>query len=59
MLKLPVIVGFGGVNAAGRSSFHHGHNRMIFDVLDSEKQSRTLQSLAALMNSSVDDADYL
>ena len=49
MLKLPVIVGFGGVNAAGRASFHHGHNRMVFDALGQDKQQQTLQSLSALM----------
>lgn len=59
MLKLPVIVGFGGVNAAGRSSFHHAHNRMIFDALDSHQQSRTLQSLATLMNCAADDTDFI
>ena len=59
MLRLPVIVGFGGVNAAGRSSFHHGHNRMIFECLSSDKQKRTLQSLATLMGCSVEDADYI
>lgn len=49
MTRLPVVVGFGGVNAAGRSSFHHGFRRTIFDVLEAEKQQRTLQSLAAMM----------
>ena len=28
MSRLPVIVGFGGVNAAGRLSAHHGYRRM-------------------------------
>lgn len=49
MARLPLIVGFGGINAAGRSSFHHGYRRMIFDSLDASAQQRTLQSLAALM----------
>ena len=30
----PVIVGFGGVNPAGRSSSHHGYRRMVIDELD-------------------------
>ena len=59
MIKLPVIVGFGGVNAAGRSSFHHGHNRLIFDVLDASRQARTLQSLATLMKVSANERDYI
>jgi len=48
--KLPVIVGFGGINPAGRSSGHHGYRRLVFDQLSSEKQNRTLRSLGALMN---------
>ncbi|MBL6691769.1 MAG: beta-ketoacyl synthase [Pseudomonadales bacterium] len=50
MSRLPVIVGFGGVNPAGRSSLHHGYRRMVIDRLDSEAQDRTFASLAALMN---------
>jgi acetoacetyl-[acyl-carrier protein] synthase len=49
MTKLPLIVGFGGINAAGRSSFHHGYRRMIFDALPQTAANRTLQSLASLM----------
>src|SRR5690606_9384231 len=49
MAKLPLIVGFGGINAAGRSSFHHGYRRMIFDALDTTRQQSTLRSLASLM----------
>ncbi|MDB6060728.1 MAG: beta-ketoacyl synthase [Verrucomicrobiaceae bacterium] len=49
MARLPLIVGFGGINAAGRSSFHHGYRRMIFDALDAAKSASTLQSLSALM----------
>src|SRR5690625_5367596 len=48
MTRLPVIVGFGGINAAGRSSFHHGYRRTIFEMLDAERQQLTLRSLAAL-----------
>ena len=50
MSRLPVIVGFGGVNPAGRSSLHHGYRRMVIDKLSSESQDRTFASLAALMN---------
>jgi acetoacetyl-[acyl-carrier protein] synthase len=45
-----LIVGFGGVNAAGRSSFNHSYRRLVFDTLGPAQAQRTLQSLAALMN---------
>ncbi|VUD48644.1 Beta-ketoacyl-[acyl-carrier-protein] synthase FabY [Thalassocella blandensis] len=55
--KLPVIVGFGGYNAAGRSSGHQAYKRMIWESLpDSEKQ-RTHKSLASLMNDPALDQD--
>ncbi|MBO6556530.1 MAG: beta-ketoacyl synthase [Pseudomonadales bacterium] len=50
MSRLPVIVGFGGVNPAGRSSLHHGYRRMVIDKLGTEAQDKTFASLAALMN---------
>lgn len=50
MARLPLIVGFGGINAAGRSSFHHGYRRMIIDALDQPTAHLALRSLAALMN---------
>jgi acetoacetyl-[acyl-carrier protein] synthase len=49
MNRLPVIVGFGGYNAAGRSSFHHGYRRTILESLDQQKRVSTLLSLAVLM----------
>lgn len=49
MRKLPVIVGFGGYNAAGRSSFHHAYHRTILDSLPEHKQAETLTNLAVLM----------
>jgi len=48
--KLPVIVGFGGYNAAGRSSFHHGFRRCIFESLNSSEQDITAANLAYMMN---------
>jgi acetoacetyl-[acyl-carrier protein] synthase len=54
--KLPVIVGFGGVNAAGRSSFHHGYRRLVLDALPADKANRTYQSLAAVMGIPADQA---
>ncbi len=50
MVRLPVIVGFGGINAAGRSSFHHAYRRMVIDVLSDPLADETYRSLAALMN---------
>ena len=50
MSRLPVIVGFGGVNPAGRSSSHHGYRRMVVDKMSSAVQDKTFASLAALMN---------
>jgi acetoacetyl-[acyl-carrier protein] synthase len=46
---LPLIVGFGGVNPAGRSSFHHAYRRLILDHLDAKSKQETLLSLATLM----------
>lgn len=50
LASLPVIVGFGGINAAGRASFHHAYRRMIADVLDSDSINETYTDLAVLMN---------
>ncbi len=50
MSRLPVIVGFGGVNPAGRSSLHHAYRRMVIDKLGKEQQDSTFAALAALMN---------
>lgn len=49
MTKLPVIVGFGGYNAAGRSSFHHAYRRTVLNSLNDEARTRTLLSLASIM----------
>ena len=49
MSRLPVIVGFGGINPAGRSSFHHGYRRMVLDALGSADADATLRDLARLM----------
>lgn len=50
--KLPVIVGFGGINPAGRLSFHHAYRRKVIDVLGQGAADRTYASLAALMGDS-------
>jgi len=46
--QLPVIVGFGGISPAGRSSFHHGYRRLILDQLDEHSRQETLTDLATL-----------
>jgi acetoacetyl-[acyl-carrier protein] synthase len=47
--RLPVIVGFGGINAAGRSSFHNGYRRLVLDALPEQARIATLGGLARLM----------
>ncbi|MEK1904455.1 MAG: beta-ketoacyl synthase [Pseudomonas sp.] len=49
MSRLPVIVGFGGYNAAGRSSFHHGFRRIVQESLDAQSRQETLAGLAVMM----------
>ncbi|MDP3704474.1 MAG: beta-ketoacyl synthase [Legionellaceae bacterium] len=49
MIKLPLIVGLGGMNSAGRSSGFHSYKRMICDVLSNEKLNDTWQDLARRM----------
>lgn len=49
MSKLPVIVGFGGINAAGRSSFHHSYRRMVHEALNEEDLAPMFEGLAKLM----------
>lgn len=46
--RLPVIVGFGGYNAAGRSSFHHGFRRTVIESLDDQARRETLIGLAVM-----------
>lgn len=49
MNRLPVIVGFGGYNAAGRSSFHHAYRRTVLNSLDKAKRVSTVLCLATMM----------
>ncbi|MFI8480318.1 beta-ketoacyl synthase [Pseudomonas sp. NPDC078700] len=49
MSRLPVIVGFGGYNAAGRSSFHHGFRRTVIESMDLASRQATIAGLAVLM----------
>ncbi|WP_426358869.1 beta-ketoacyl synthase [Pseudocolwellia sp. HL-MZ19] len=50
MTALPLIVGMGGVNASGRSSFHQGFRRIVIDKLNAEARQETFVGLASLMN---------
>ncbi len=49
MSHLPVIVGMGGINPAGRSSGHQAFRRTVLDALPADQQRQTLEGLAALM----------
>jgi len=49
MSNLPLIVGYGGINAGGRSIFDFSHHRMVFDDLNLKQQKEVLQSLGHLM----------
>ncbi len=50
MTRLPVVVGFGGVNPAGRLSAHHAYKRLIVDKLNTRDTDSLYASLAQLMN---------
>jgi acetoacetyl-[acyl-carrier protein] synthase len=49
MTALPVIVGFGGVGPAGRSSFHHAYHRTVYESLPEASKRETVASLASMM----------
>ena len=49
MTALPLIVGMGGINAAGRTSFHQGFRRIVIDMLEKEARLETFVGLASLM----------
>lgn len=48
-MRLPLIIGFGGVGPAGRSSFHHAYRRTVLDSLAPETKTQTLISIAVMM----------
>ena len=50
MSRLPVIVGLGGVNPAGRLSAHHAYRRLVIERLAKADAEGTWRSLGALMN---------
>jgi len=47
--RLPVIVSFGGINAAGRASGHGAYLRLVESALDKSRRRRMFASLAPLM----------
>lgn len=47
--SLPVIIGMGGINAAGRTSFHQGFRRIVIDKITAEARQETFIGLASLM----------
>jgi acetoacetyl-[acyl-carrier protein] synthase len=46
---LPVIVGFGGIGPAGRSSFHHAFQRLVYDALPLPERAKVVRSLGRMM----------
>lgn len=49
MTSLPVIIGYGGIGAAGRSSGFHAYRRTVLEHLPQATQDHTLRALAAMM----------
>lgn len=47
--SLPVVVGMGGINAAGRTSFHQGFRRIVIDKINAQAREETFVGLASLM----------
>ena len=59
MTPLPVIVGFGGFNAAGRSSFHQSYLRMVIENIKQAQHQEVIAGLAVMMNRvKVDNGNY-
>ncbi|MBN7798013.1 beta-ketoacyl synthase [Parahaliea mediterranea] len=57
--RLPVIVGFGGINGAGRASAHHAYRRMVQDALPAAERERTFAALARLMGLEEANAEHI
>jgi len=58
LTPLPVIAGFGGINPAGRVSFHHAYRRTVIDVLGEQDAAETYRSLAGIMKVEGDAGDH-
>ncbi|MEO9655774.1 beta-ketoacyl synthase [Marinomonas sp.] len=50
MARLPVIVGFGGINSAGRTSSHQAYRRIVLELLPASIQQDVLLDLATITN---------
>ena len=48
MNVLPVIVGYGGINAAGRSAGDYALKRMVYEDLSNTEKIKVIESLAQL-----------
>ncbi len=46
--NIPLIVSYGGVNAAGRSAFDFAHKRMTYESQSQENKNETISSLSQL-----------
>ena len=59
--RLPVIVGMGGINGAGRTSGQHAFHRLVQDALPAAQRERTFAALATLMQleSAQDNEQYI
>jgi acetoacetyl-[acyl-carrier protein] synthase len=57
--KLAVIVGIGGMNAAGRSSGFHNYKRMICDALSQKEMANTWLDLANRMGLKPDEIEKI
>ncbi len=49
MTSLPVVIGMGGINASGRTSFHQGFRRIVIDKINAQAREETFVGLASLM----------
>ena len=54
---LPIMVGFGGINPAGRASFNHSYRRLVIDSINKSKQNTTYESLTKLMRLEANSED--
>ncbi|WP_426416920.1 beta-ketoacyl synthase [Aestuariirhabdus sp. LZHN29] len=57
MVKLPVIIGMGGIGPAGRTSCHHAYRRMVIEKLSAADAETTTRALAQLMGKSDNETD--
>lgn len=49
MTALPLIIGFGGISPAGRSSSHHGYRLLVADALSAKQMEGTYAALSNVM----------